>query len=348
MKDVVNEVVKEADNLEDKMKDASFTEKQNVKGTSIETVLKVDKEASIEPGLPTANSTTKPKGNSVLIDSENNQYVLSKPGDFTQHVDDSQLLNDILLLLITCFIFSFLLNFLRLPFFFGFLLAGILLGPGGYIKNSVQVETISRGLGVVFIMFFLGLEFNFAKIKKVIGVSFFGFKHFNHRSAALLILTVTCFVIAGRQLNRSYVECIAVGASIFMSSTVVVLNFLEVEEFEFSYGRAILGILVMQDILLGFLLVLMPALANSGGKSLLGTAFELISALAMFMGSCVIIRFPATKVLKWLEAEGKREAIFILGSVAFCFATVYVGSYFKQSMELSCFVAGVMVNWIGK
>jgi predicted Kef-type K+ transport protein len=52
--------------------------------------------------------------------------------------------------------------------------------------------------------------------------------------------------MVGRYYERSFVECITVGASIFMSSTVVVLNFLEVEEFEFSYGRAILGILVMQ------------------------------------------------------------------------------------------------------
>jgi hypothetical protein len=167
---VLKDVKTDADDLEKSMKDDAFKEKQNEKGTSIETVLKVDK---VDEKTPIGNQTVK-NGNSMLIDSKNNQYVLSKPGDITEHVDDSQLLNDILLLLMTCFIFSFLLNFLRLPFFFGFLLAGILLGPGGYIKNSVQVETISRGLGVIFIMFFLGLEFHISKIKKIIGVSLLG------------------------------------------------------------------------------------------------------------------------------------------------------------------------------
>jgi Kef-type K+ transport system membrane component KefB len=233
-------------------------------------------------------------------------------------------------------------NFLRLPFFFGFLLAGILLGPGGFIKNAVQVETISRGLGVIFIMFFLGLEFNMSKIKKVLGVSVLRFNAVNFSCTILLSMTVGFFCLMGRQYDRSYAECITIGASVFMSSTVVVLNFLDVEEMEFSYGRSILGILVMQDILLGFLLVLMPALQKSG-DSLLQTLIQLISSLVLFLLSCLILRYPTLKIMKWLAAETKRHEIFLLGSIAFCLCVVYIGSFFKQSMELSCFVAGVMV-----
>lgn len=103
----------------------------------------------------------------------------------------------------------------------------------------MQVETISRGLGVILIMFFLGLEFNLTKLKKVIGVSLVG-------SAVLFSLTVGFFLMVGNIYGRPWAESITIGASVFLSSTVVVLNFLEVDEMDLTYGRSIMGILVMQ------------------------------------------------------------------------------------------------------
>jgi hypothetical protein len=87
---VLKDVVKDADTLEDSMKD-EFKDKQNTKGTTIETVLKVDKQDQ-ESSEPASNQTSKINShtNSMLIDSDNNQYVLSKPGDITQHVEGTK------------------------------------------------------------------------------------------------------------------------------------------------------------------------------------------------------------------------------------------------------------------
>lgn len=82
MNEVMKDVAEKADKLEDSMKDNVFKEKQNTKGTTIETVLKVDKGEKIG-----TSNQTKSSGNSMLIDSDNNQYVLSKPGDITDHVE---------------------------------------------------------------------------------------------------------------------------------------------------------------------------------------------------------------------------------------------------------------------
>lgn len=98
----------------------------------------------------------------VLIDSDNNQYVLSKPGDATAHVEDTLLLQDLLIMLMSAFIAGVIMHHIGLPVFFGYIIAGTILSQNRMIENAVQVETISRGLGVIFIMFFLGLGIYFS------------------------------------------------------------------------------------------------------------------------------------------------------------------------------------------
>ncbi|KAH6581482.1 hypothetical protein BASA61_009063 [Batrachochytrium salamandrivorans] len=332
---VIKDVSNQADKLESSMKEDSFIESQKSEGTTVETVLKVH-----DSGKQQGNSSSKSKSENVtptLIDSHNNQYVLSKSGDTTAHVEDTRLLNDILLLLMACFTCVSVLHLLGLPSFFGYILAGVILGPPGYIKNAVQVETISRGLGVIFIMFFLGLEFNVTKIRKVWSVSVGG-------SAVLLFVTVLCVVLIGYKFESRLGESLIVGASLFLSSTAVVLNFLKTGEAETQYGRTIIGVLISQDVLLGFLLALMPALQTSGLDALF-TVLQLILSLAGFLCACLVISFPAIRMLQYLmPVKGSGNEIYLLASIGFCLMVINVGSFFEQSMELCCFVAGVMIS----
>ncbi|EGF83042.1 hypothetical protein BATDEDRAFT_85723 [Batrachochytrium dendrobatidis JAM81] len=299
VENVIDGVSKEADKLESSLKGDSFIESQKSEGTTVETVLKVQdtSKGSGNSTIPSHNEPDAP----TLIDSHNNQYVLSKSGDTTAHVE------------------------------------GVLLGPPGYIKNAVQVETIARGLGVIFIMIFLGLEFNITKIKKVWTVSIGG-------SALLLFLTELCVVFIGNKFGSRPSESLVVGASLFLSSTVVVLNFMKAGEVETQYGRNILGVLIAQDVLLGFFLALMPALKSSGTDAVY-TVCILCLSLAGFLCTCLILYFPAICMLQWLlpTSESGQE-IYLLSSIGFCLIIIQVGSYFGQSMELCCFVAGVMIS----
>nr|KAJ3420987.1 Transmembrane and coiled-coil domains-containing protein 3 [Polyrhizophydium stewartii] len=329
--DVMKDVANEADRLESNLKGDSFKESQKLKDTTVETVLKVED--------PKNNSTAKNAGEKaapVLIDSQNNQYVLSKSGDATAHVEDTRLLNDILLLLVTCFACATIFHVLRMPSFFGYLLAGVLLGPPGYIKNAVQVETISRGLGVIFIMFFLGLEFNFSRIKRVWSASIIG-------SAVPFMLITVGAIMVGNQLGSKPAESLVVGASLSLSSTVVVLSFLKTNESETVYGRTIVGILIAQDVLLGFLLALMPALEKSGMEALF-TALRLIGWLLVFLLGCAVGASPITRLLQWLlPTRGSGQEVYLLANIGLCLLVIYFGSLCDQSLELCCFVAGVMV-----
>lgn len=243
-------------------------------------------------------------------------------------------MNDLALILLSNFFGGLLVNILLLPEFFGYILAGILLGPGGYIHNEVQVETISKGLGVIFIMFHLGLEFNLSKIRKMFVVSILG-------STLLLLVTIGASYFAGSYYNRTPAECFTVGSCLFLSSTVVVLHFLRPSEVDLGYGRIIMGILVTQDVLLGFLLMIIPAMKSSH-LSLSAIVAEIIYPLIAFLCICAVIgpifRFALSKLSQNIRS---RES-FLMGAIAFCLSVYQIGAYFGQSLELSCFVAGVI------
>lgn len=186
-----------------------------------------------------------------------------------------------------------------------------------------------------FIMFHLGLEFNLRKIRKVIGVSLIG-------SSLLLFLTVGLCLIIGLRNGRPMAESIAIGSCVFLSSTAVVLNFLDEKDGDLVYGRSIMGVLVAQDLLLGFLLIIMPALQTSSA-SMVSKLAEMFYSLVMFLGACLILRYPWQRLLSWLSGDQKRKEIFLIGSVAFCISIVRLGVYFGQSNELACFIAGAMI-----
>jgi Kef-type K+ transport system membrane component KefB len=328
---VLKDVAKTAEKLEDGLNADKFKEGQNKAGTKVETVIKVQGES--EKGH--FDNSTRPAPNAVLIDSSNNQYVLSKPGDGTAQIEDFKLLNDLLMLLLACFVAVMVMEIVQLPTFFGYILAGIVAAQYNVIQNAVQVETISRGLGVIFIMFFLGLEFNLDKLKRVLAIALFG-------SLLCLVFTVAICVGIGMWFEAKVPESIVVGASIFLSSTAVVLNLLKPQELDLSYGRSIMGILVAQDVMLGFLLAMMPMLQSSGIE-LAYTALKLIGNLVFFVFIAYLLSYPCINGLDWLRKTQRNHEIFVMASIAFCLAVVQLGFLLDQSMELSCFVAGMLV-----
>ena len=156
VENVLKDVAEKADSLESGLKQDKFQEGQQEHGSTIETVVKVGGEGSDEKkssdsssasssSSSSSSSTTSDSSSSkkpvVLIDSKNNQYVLSKPGDATAHVEDSQLMQDLLILLLVCCVGGIVMYFMGLPVFFGYIIAGTILSKNRLIENAVQVET---------------------------------------------------------------------------------------------------------------------------------------------------------------------------------------------------------------
>ena len=180
---VINEMLTDishaADTLEKMLREDLFGDLKKTQGAAFETVVKLrDDEELYEPHhmhkkFQEAIERDKrdnggQQGVPILIDSTNNQYILSRPRDVTVSVADHRLLHDIVCLLLLSFLLAGVCSLLRVPYLFAYMFAGMLLGPVGYnvIGSVVQVETIGE-FGVIFIVFMIGLEFSPEQLRKV-------------------------------------------------------------------------------------------------------------------------------------------------------------------------------------
>lgn len=176
----LSEIAQAADKLENRLAEDIFSDFKNMEGAGIETVVKLSEGSLHEHNLKRLQDQSK-KGSthkaslhqeggiSMLIDSASNQYILSRPRDVTLSIEDHHLIHDIVNLLLLSFFFGAVCSIVKIPSLFGFIFAGMVLGPTGFnwIGSVVQVETLGE-VGVIFIIFMVGLEFSPQKLNKVL------------------------------------------------------------------------------------------------------------------------------------------------------------------------------------
>jgi hypothetical protein len=139
---VMNDFADSADSLESSMNGQTFEKALN-ETSKVKTVITVDKPLDAEIGVLR------------LVDSDQNEYSLTKASDIATHYNDDQLFNEFLIVLLLSLIGSYVLGLLGLPAFLGNLFIGGILGSNSYIKSVIPLDTLSRGFGTMFIMFAL-------------------------------------------------------------------------------------------------------------------------------------------------------------------------------------------------
>ncbi|KAL1916004.1 uncharacterized protein VTP21DRAFT_6008 [Calcarisporiella thermophila] len=267
----------------------------------------------------------------TLIDQENNQYILTRPFDTTVIYEDIRFLHDLILIFIVSFFLGCLFHSIGLPAFFGYILSGCILGPAGFnvIKEIIQVESLAQ-LGVILIVFVLGLEFSFDKIRAMWRIALGG-------ALLILFLSIACFVIGGMILGSSLKEAVFVGACISLSSTAVVVKSVRADDLEPLYG-----LLVMQDVLLGLMLAVTPALSKPGLAIFLAIGKLAGSILVFGAVSYLLYRlFMVSKLFKRLHAS---HELLLLGYLCLCLTMLLISELLGVGMELGCFVAGVILR----
>lgn len=253
---------------------------------------------------------------------------------------DVPLLINITLALVVAFVGGVLARRIGLPTIVGYLLAGIFIGPftPGFVGDTETIQQLAE-LGVIFLMFGVGLHFSFAQLWRVRDIAIPG----------ALIQTAVATVI-GLGLTQlwgwSLVAGIVLGLSISVASTVVLLRgLMDNSLLNTAHGQAAVGWLVMEDILSVLILVLMPALTvSSAGFQWGSLAITLLKAAAF-----VLIMFVAgTRFIPWaLErvAHARSRELFILVVLAISLGTAMAASeLFGVSLALGAFVAGAIIS----
>jgi CPA2 family monovalent cation:H+ antiporter-2 len=232
----------------------------------------------------------------------------------------------------------YILGRFNVPSIVGFLVAGVIIGPSGFqiIKDINEVETLAE-LGVVLLMFTIGLELS---LKKLISLRTLVFG-----AGTLQILltigatTMLSSLFLGQKLN----DAVFHGFLISLSSTAIVMKLLfDKAELNTPYGGASLTILIFQDLCIVLLMLLVPVLAgNSGGIK--GISFVLLKAFFVVGVTLVGARWIIPRILHEIVHTKIRE-LFIITIIFLCIGTALLTSLMGLSLGLGAFLAGVIIS----
>src|SRR4030043_268126 len=159
-------------------------------------------------------------------------------------MEETRLIVDLAIAFGAALVGGVIAKLLRQPALLGYLVAGIIIGPHvfGLIGNTGNIQILAT-IGVVLLLFTLGIEFSFRELKQIRNVAIFG-------GIAQIAATTALGMFVGRSfLGQSLYEAIAFGFMISLGSTMVVLGMLvDRGEANSVHGRVMIGILLLQDV----------------------------------------------------------------------------------------------------
>jgi CPA2 family monovalent cation:H+ antiporter-2 len=254
-------------------------------------------------------------------------------------IEVSGLISDLAIILIAAAIVSLIFRSLQLPVVLGYIVTGVLIGPHMDIFPTVQDTTnikIWAEIGVIFLLFGLGLEFSFKKLARVgLGVVF----------TALIQMAIMFSLgfVAGSLLGWNTINSLFLGGIVCLSSTSIVLK--TVSELNLKGRRFIdnvFGVLIIEDLLTVFLLVLLSTLAisqNSFGSELIGSMLRLVFFLGLWFALGI---FFIPIFLKRVRLLMNDESILVV-SIGLCLFMVMIASKSGFSPALGALIMGSLL-----
>jgi CPA2 family monovalent cation:H+ antiporter-2 len=254
-----------------------------------------------------------------------------------------------LLLLAASIAAVLLLRALRMPALVAYLLVGVVIGPyaGELAANGEAIHTLAE-LGVVFLMFTLGLEFS---LPKLIAMRRFVFGLGTAQVTATIAAVMVAFLVLPAAWatwaipgGLDWRGALALGGAMAMSSTALVSKLLaERHELETEHGRRVFAVLLFQDLALIPMLIVIPALGSGDQDWWITIGWAMAKAAAVLV---VLLRFGPRLMHGWFlrVARQRSHELFtlniLLAALFFAWATKQAG----LSMELGAFVAGMLIS----
>ena len=246
------------------------------------------------------------------------------------------LIEDLALILFSGAVVTLLFRKLKQPLVLGYILAGLLVGPHISLVPTVieegNIKTLAE-IGVIFLLFSLGLEFSFKKLMRVGG------------SASVTAFVEIAFILVagylvGKWMGWGQIDSIFLGALLASSSTTIIIRaFDELGVKSKRFAGVVFGVLVVEDLVVILLLVLLPAIAVSRefeGVAMLTTLGKLLFFLILWF---LLGIFLIPTLLKRVRSMVDEEMLLIL-AIGLCLAMVVLATKAGFSAELGAFIMG--------
>ena len=250
------------------------------------------------------------------------------------------LVRDLAVILISAGVFTIISKALKQPLILGYIVAGILIGPHvDFYFGISSTEAVHQWaeIGMIFMMFGLGLEFSFKKLLKV------GKGAIITAGCKFLGVFVMGFVTA-QAMGWSTMESIFLGGLLSMSSTTVIVKcFDELGLKSKPYAQVAFGTIILEDLIAILLMVLLTSLAVSkgfaGGEMAFNLAKLAFFLILWFLVGIFVIPTLLKKAKKYLNSE-----ILLIVSIGLCFGMVAIASAVGFSSALGAFVMGSILS----
>jgi CPA2 family monovalent cation:H+ antiporter-2 len=251
-------------------------------------------------------------------------------------MDDS--LHLALILLAAAVMVVIVFRVLKLPAMLGYLLVGIVIGPHGLgmIPDTEGTRNLAE-IGVVFLMFSIGLEFSLTKLSTMRRIVF-------GLGAAQVVLTLAAVVAAMALAGIDWRTGTVLGGAVAMSSTAIVSKMLADKlELNSLHGRQVIGILLFQDLAVVPLLILIPALAGEPGQMAVNLSLAFAKAVVVL---AILLFFGQRPMRQWFHivATQKSSELFVLNVLLITLGLAFITQLAGLSLVLGAFIAGMLIS----
>jgi CPA2 family monovalent cation:H+ antiporter-2 len=228
---------------------------------------------------------------------------------------------------------------LHLPAVLGYIVAGFIIGPHtppyALVTDTHSIQTLAE-LGIVFLLFSIGLEFSLSKLFKVGLVSIFA-------ATFEILLMIAIGYTAGRAFGWSAVDSLFLGAILSISSTTIIAKILlEMKKVGERFAQVILGILIVEDLLAIVIIAILSGLAKTGTLSFTeagGAMFQVCG----FIAGVLLAGFLIVPRLMGYLARLKSKEMMTVAVLGLCFGVSLLASKLGFSVALGAFLIGAVI-----
>ena len=248
-----------------------------------------------------------------------------------------ELIGDITLCILFAWVLGLLAHFSRQPLILAYLIAGFFIGPFGMglVKSQESISVISE-LGLIFMLFMIGLEIDLKKIVRAGKVILFAA---GGQLIGGCLLGILFFLAIGLPMGGGKFDALYLCVACALSSTVIIVKVLyEKRELDTLPGRVTLGVLVLQDIFAILFLAVQPSLGNLQASVILIS----IGRVGVLVATALVLsRYVLPRLFHQIA---RRPELILLGALAWCFLIGEIAEKLHLSREMGSLVAGVSLS----
>lgn len=250
---------------------------------------------------------------------------------------DLVFLRDMAVVMVAAAVTTVVFHRLRQPVVLGYLLAGVLVTilPFAVVRDRATIEVLGQ-LGIVFLLFSLGLEFNIGKLRKV-GLT-----------AIVAGVLETSFMVwlgysLGRLFGLPHLTAIFLGAIVAISSTTIILKILtETKQKDEEWAQLIFGILLVEDVLAVLILTILGTAGATGDVSTFQVGTVLVK-LAIFLGAALVLGLVVVPRVVSYVARFEIDEVLVVTVLGLAFGMALLANYIGFSTALGAFVMGALI-----